>query len=101
MTPPPNTPLILKRLDWGDGTPPTDDDWTVWFGDERVGRIFYDPIGNSAVTWMWTITAHVKGVALTNGHGHCVDFGAAKAAFRKRWDEAGMAERVRHYRSVT
>lgn len=89
--------LILKRLDWGDGTPPTDDDWTVWFDNRIVGRILFAPVGNSpGKPWMWTITANaVPGYTMTNSHGQAANRESAMIALRKRWDQAGMGERLR------
>lgn len=92
---PESKPLILKRLDWGDGTPPNDEDWAVWYGEKRVGRIFHSPVGNPGEPWMWTITVVMPGFTLTNGYGHSVDRDAAMKAFRRRWDDASMSDRLR------
>lgn len=92
---PPEIPLVLKRLDWGDGTPLTDDDWSVWYGGEKVGRILLNPEYVSGHQWMWSITKSVPGYTVMPNNGLEATREDAMKAFRKRWDDASMADRLR------
>lgn len=95
MEKPPAIPLRLKRLDWGDGTPPDDSDWSVWYGDKTVGRIFDNSVPGTRTEWMWTITVTVPGYTLVPSHGLSGTRDEAMKAFRKRWDDASMGDRLR------
>ena len=73
--------LILRRIQ------SSSDDFTVYKGDQSVGRIFRRYAAHpEGLPWMWTVEFHQRKGRAAPHQGDAPDLGAAMTAFRRCWD---------------
>jgi hypothetical protein len=77
-------PLKLRRPHDFRATPGNPDDWDVFDGERRVGRIFRSSSAPQDRPWMWTITGAVVAPRLPS-HGFAATMDEAKTAFAETW----------------
>jgi hypothetical protein len=79
------TMLTLERASkHRTGGPWDDDDYDLYDGKRKIGRIMLHPVAPAAHPWFWTIAARVP--QSPNDRGYAASREDAMAAFKAAWE---------------
>jgi hypothetical protein len=79
-------PELTRRLTWP-GDKHATDDWSIFYGDIGVGRIFRKQGSPHAPSqWRWTLGFHPGRHPRDNQSGDANTFGEARAAWMTAWE---------------
>jgi hypothetical protein len=77
--------LTLKRASrHRAGGPRDDDDYDVYDGERKIGRIMLHPVEPAAQPWSWSITARVP--QYPHDRGYAASREEAMTAFKAAWE---------------